>query len=146
MLFFFLSVFFNLNVVEDMKQLFFLWIVSYLFILNQAQPYLCDSNDATKTIVATLGTSINFSVCVVANISSPQFPLLRVNNVWLSRDTHHAQEMSFTWENTNVYTTDVFSLRIYIRNFTVNQYGKLDLRLLTSEQSGLDLHFTIAPS
>ncbi|KAK0069045.1 hypothetical protein Bpfe_001227 [Biomphalaria pfeifferi] len=60
-----------------MKQLFFFWIVSHLFIFNQAQSELCDSNDANRTIVATLGTSINFSVCVVANISNPQFPILK---------------------------------------------------------------------
>ncbi|KAK6964053.1 hypothetical protein BgiMline_031253, partial [Biomphalaria glabrata] len=110
------------------------------------QPELCDSNDATKTIVATIGTSINFSVCVLANISSPRFPLLKVNNVWLSRDHEGQNNQRFTWENTNVSTPDVFSLRIYIRNITVYQYGKLAIKLLISENSGLDLHWTIIPS
>ncbi|KAK0069044.1 hypothetical protein Bpfe_001226 [Biomphalaria pfeifferi] len=117
----------------------------YLHLVN-AQAELCDSNDDNRTIVATLGTSINFSVCVVANISDPQFPLLKVNNVWLSRGQESSNNITFTWENTNVNTTDVFSLRIYIRNITVYHYGKLAIRLLTSEYSGLDLHLTIIPS
>ncbi|XP_055866416.1 uncharacterized protein LOC106077643 isoform X2 [Biomphalaria glabrata] len=127
------------------KCVYIYFVGMYLHLVN-AQPELCDSNDATKTIVATLGTSINFSVCVVANISSPRFPLLKVNNVWLSRDHEGQNNQRFTWENTNVSTPDVFSLRIYIRNITVYQYGKLAIKLLISENSGLDLHWTIIPS
>ncbi|KAK0069048.1 hypothetical protein Bpfe_001230 [Biomphalaria pfeifferi] len=126
------------------------WTVGIAFFLAQglivvAQPRLCDMKDYEIVAVAPLGTSINLSVCLIAEAFDLQFPVVKVDNQWIAK---HQQTLnaSFSWQKNNGSIPDVYFLTLYIQNITVFDYGEWTVRLNTASDLGLNFNFTVNPS
>ncbi|KAI8779727.1 hypothetical protein BgiBS90_018921, partial [Biomphalaria glabrata] len=128
-----------------MKEFLFLWTVTIVFLLVEAHPRLCDLKDYERTVVAPLGTSMNLSLCVIATVLDLQFPVVKLNNQSIPK-YQETLNTSFSWQENNVSSPDVYTLTLYIKNVTVFDYGEWTLRLITAPDLWLNLNISINPS
>ncbi|KAH9496767.1 hypothetical protein Btru_009346 [Bulinus truncatus] len=106
-------------------------------------PRLCNIEDENKTFVASLHTPLDISVCVIANVSTGSFPILKIENRWIIQNNTY-NGITFLWK---VKDTKInrHNFTLHIRNVTVFDYGQSTVYLLTALRLGLDFTFTVNP-